>query len=140
MPKILIIINTIYHEKSIVTLVVLMAFTIAGFSQSLNKNTLCKKWYLEKYVVFYIKYSPDEKEKNDYILLRTDMTYICVDEGERSVGKWNYNDDENFFFLYDKSGEGLKFIVTTLKTNKMVLKVDIEEMKGVNIHFTTTKK
>ena len=124
-------------KKIILTLTILTAFVVAGFSQTLNKNMLCKKWYLEKYEIFWIDYEPEEKEKNDYIHLKSDMTYISIDEGEFSTGKWTYNAAKKHFILFDDKGEGLKFIVDELKDSVMTVNVDIEEMDGVDIHFIT---
>jgi len=124
-------------KKIILTFVALTFLTVNGFSQTLNKKTLCKKWYLEKYEIMCIDYEPEEKEKNDYILLKSDMTYVSVDEGVKSTGKWTYNDTKNYFTMYDKKGEGLKIIVDELKSNKMVLNIDIKELDRVDIHYVT---
>ena len=127
-------------KKTILTLTILATFAIASFSQTLNKNSLCKKWYLEKYEIFWIDYEPEANEKNDYILLKSDMTYISVDEGKKASGKWSFNSTKKYFTLYNKKGKGLKFFVDDLETNKMVLVVDIEELKDVDIHYKTKKK
>jgi len=68
-------------KKILLTAVLLTLLYVSGFSQTLNKKTLCKKWYLEKYEVMWVDYEPEEKEKNDYILLKSDMTYVGLDEG-----------------------------------------------------------
>jgi len=127
-------------KKIILTFVILTFLTVSGFSQNLNKETLCKKWYLEKYKVMRVDYEPEEKEKNDYILLKSDMTYVSVNEGVKSSGKWSYKDDKNYFTMYNKKGEGLKILVDELKANKMVLNIDIKEMDGVDIHYVTRKQ
>jgi len=114
----------------------LFASTFA-FSQDLNKNALCKKWYLEKYEFFWIDYSPDDNEKNDYILLKDDMTYQSIDEGEFSQGKWSYNNTEKYFIIYDKNNQELKFMVSELTTKSLVVTADIEDMEYVNIYFKT---
>ncbi len=67
------------------------------------------------------------------------MTYVSVDEGIKSSGKWKYNDDKDYFIMYNQKGEGLKIIVDELSANKMVVNIDIEEMDGVDIHYTTKK-
>ncbi len=127
-------------RKIVSAFLILTLFSVCGFSQTLNKETLCKKWYLEKYEVMWVDYEPEENEKNDYIHLKTDSTYISVDEGVESTGKWTYNDVDDYFTIYDKKGEGLILIVDKLKADKMVLNIDIEEMDGVDIHYTTKKE
>ena len=127
-------------KKIVLSTVLISVFAIVGFSQTLNKNTLCKKWYLQKYEVMWIDYTPKEKEKNDYIHLKTDMTYTTIDEGTFSMGKWKYNASKKYFILYNNKDEGLKFIVDELKKNTMIVNVEIEEMDGVDIHFGTKEK
>ena len=127
-------------KKIILTAVLLPFLYMSGFSQTLNKETLCKKWFLEKYEVMWIDYKPEEKEKNDYILLKTDMTYVSVDEGTKTFGKWTFNTEENYFTMFNDKGEGIKIVIDKLSINKMVLNIDIKEMDGVDIHYTTIKK
>ncbi len=126
--------------KGTITIAVLLfLISITGFSQTLNKETLCKKWHIEKYEFMWVDYEPDENEKNDYIHLKTDMTYISVDESVETTGKWTYNNDEKFFTMYNQKGEGLKIIVEKISANKMVVNIDIKEMDGLDIHYTTKK-
>ena len=126
-------------KKTFLISVVFLLISLAGFSQTLNKKTLCKKWYLEKYEIMWVDYEPEAKEKNDYILLKTDMTYVSVDEGVLTTGSWTFNNDEKFFTLYNQSKEGLKIVVDELSINKLVLNLAIKEMKGVDIHYTANK-
>ncbi|TXE15331.1 hypothetical protein ES692_17165 [Psychroserpens burtonensis] len=124
-------------KKILLTPVLLIFLHISGFSQTVNKETLSKKWYLEKYEVMWVDYQPDEKEKKDYILLKSDMTYVSVDEGTKTVGKWTFNTEKNYFTMYNNKGDGIKVIVDKLSVNRMVLNIDIKEMDGVDIHYTT---
>lgn len=126
-------------KKIILTSVLLLFLYMSGFSQTLNKETLCKKWYLEKYEVMWVDYEPEEKEKNDYILLKSDMTYASLDEGTKTFGKWTFNTEENYFTMFNDKGEGIKIIINKLSINKMVLNIDIKEMDGVDVHYTTKK-
>lgn len=126
-------------KKILLTPVLLIFLHISGFSQTVNKETLSKKWYLEKYEVMWVDYEPDEKEKNDYILLKTDMTYVSVDEGIETSGKWTFNTEKNYFTMFNNKRDVIKMIVDKLSINKMVFKIDIKEMDGVDIHYTTKK-
>ena len=126
-------------KKILLTPVLLIFLHISGFSQTVNKETLCKKWYLEKYEVMWVDYEPDEKEKNDYILLKTDMTYVSVDEGIETSGKWTFNAEKNYFTMFNNKRDGIKITIDKLSINKMVLNIEIKEMDGVDIHYTTKK-
>jgi hypothetical protein len=126
-------------KKILLTSVLITFLHISGFSQTVNKETLCKKWYLEKYQVMWVDYEPDEKEKNDYILLNTDMTYVSVDEGIKTSGKWTFNTEKNYFTMFNNKRDGIKITVDKLSINKMVLNIEIKEMDGVDIHYTIKK-
>tara|TARA_B100000809_G_C14721922_1_gene381730 strand:- start:133 stop:516 length:384 start_codon:yes stop_codon:yes gene_type:complete len=126
-------------KKILLTPVLLIFLHISGFSQTVNRETLCKKWYLEKYEVMWVDYEPDEKEKNDYILLKTDMTYVSVDEGIKISGKWTFNTEKNYFTMFNNKRDGIKITIDKLSINKMVLNIEIKEMDGVDIHYTTKK-
>jgi hypothetical protein len=126
-------------KKILLTAVLLTLLYMSGFSQTLNKKTLCKKWYLEKYEVMWVDYEPEEKEKNDYILLKSDMTYVGLDEGIKTSGKWTFNAAKKYFTVFNGKKEGIKFFIDELSVNKMVLNIDIKEMDGVDIHYTTKK-
>jgi hypothetical protein len=126
-------------KKILLTSVLITFLHISGFSQTVNKETLCKKWYLEKYQVLWVDYEPDEKEKNDYILLKTDMTYVSVDEGIKTSGKWTFNTEKNYFTMFNNKRDGIKITVDKLSINKMVLNIEIKEMDGVDIHYTIKK-
>lgn len=126
--------------KKIISSTILITYIgVSGFSQDLTEKTLCKKWDLEKYVVMWVDYEPEENEQNDYIMLKSDMTYTSIDEGILTSGKWTMHADENYFLMYDEKGEGIKFIVSELEEEKMVLSIDLEELDGVDIHFTSKK-
>lgn len=126
-------------KKILLTSVLISFLHISGFSQTVNKETLCKKWYLEKYQVLWVDYEPDEKEKNDYILLNTDMTYVSVDEGIKTSGKWTFNTEKNYFTMFNNKRDGIKITVDKLSIYKMVLNIEIKEMDGVDIHYTIKK-
>ena len=126
-------------KKILLTAVILPLFYMSGFSQTLNKETLCKKWYLEKYEVMWVDYETEENEENDYMLLKSDMTYESVDEGTKTSGKWTFDSEENYFTMYNSKGDGIKITVEELSLNRMVLNIDIKEMDGVDIHYTTKK-
>ena len=120
-------------------LIVLILVSLAGFAQTVNKKSLCNKWYLVKYQHNWVDYSPEEKEQNDYLLLHYNMTYESVSEGEKTNGTWKFNKNHNYFILYDKNQHGLKFIVNQLSTDKMVFNIDIEELEGIDIYYATKK-
>tara|TARA_B100000809_G_scaffold261450_1_gene310384 strand:+ start:21656 stop:21922 length:267 start_codon:yes stop_codon:yes gene_type:complete len=87
----------------------------------------------------WVAYEPEEKEKNDSILLQNDMTYVSVNQGIKTSGKWTFNTEENYFTMFNDKGESIKFIVNKLSIHSMVLNIDSKEMDGVDIQYTTKK-
>jgi hypothetical protein len=126
-------------KKLLLTTVILPLFYMSGFSQTLNKETLCKKWYLEKHEVIWVDYETEENEKTDYMLLKSGMTYERVDEGTKTSGKWIFNSEKNYFTMYNNKGDDIKITIDELLINSMVLNIDIKEMDGLDIHYTTKK-
>jgi hypothetical protein len=127
--------------KKIVLIIVTM---ISGFltikAQNLNKNVLCKKWYLHHYEYLWKKYEPEGKEKNDYIQFNNDMTYISVEDGKKSTGKWSFNAKDKYILMYDEKGDKVKLEVEELNTKEFVFEIDHDEMKGLEIHYSSYKK
>jgi len=126
-------------KNNFLTSVVLILITFTGYSQTVNKKSLCKKWHLAKYEHNWIDYAPEEKEKNDYILLKNNMTYESVSEGKKTRGKWKLNENHNYFILYDIKGNGLKFTITELSASNMVFNLEIKDMEEIDIHYSTKK-
>jgi len=127
-------------KKITLTLVGIMLYAGDAFSQTLNHDALCKKWCLEKYEVMWVDYEPEEIEEKDYILLNKDMTYQAVSEGDYSEGQWSFNKDDKYFVLYNADKEELKFLVESLKSDHMVVAIDVKELKGIDIHYINKQK
>jgi uncharacterized protein YlbG (UPF0298 family) len=125
-------------------LYLITAFTLLVFAttkaQNLTKSALCKKWYLHHYEYLWKKYEPETKEKNDYIYFSSDMTYISVDEGKKTTGKWSFNAKEKYILMYNEKEEKIKLEVEELNADKFVFEIDHSEMKGLEIHYSSVKK
>ncbi len=127
-------------KRSISITVLIVSVLFSASAQNLNKSSICKKWYMSHYEYYWIDFEPEANEKNDYILFNTNLTYESVDEGKKSTGKWSFNAKENNILMYDEKGEHLKLLVKDLDEDKFVFEIDIEEMKGVKIHYSSKKK
>ncbi len=127
-------------KKKVLTFVILCLIAITVFSQTLNKNTLCKKWYLHHYEHLWIDYEPEANEKNDFIQFNNDMTYVSVDIGQESSGKWSFNNKEKYILMYDTNDDYIKLLVKKLDSDAFVFEIEIKEMEGIEIHCSNTKK
>lgn len=123
-------------EILITLFAMLICASTIGQNVDVNKQNLCKKWNLEKYEIFWIDYDPEEIEKNDYINLKSDMTYESIDEGVYGTGTWDFitGRKDDYLVLKDEKEE-IKLIIDDLEKDKLVLLIDDEELIDVEIHF-----
>jgi hypothetical protein len=126
-------------KKTVLIMAFIMSVIATINAQSLSKSTLCKKWYLHHYEHMWIDYKPEKNEQNDYIQFNSDMTYISVDEGKKTNGKWSFNAKEKYILMYDEKGENVKLLVEDLDDDELVFEIDNNELKGVEIHYSSIK-
>ena len=127
-------------KKTILTTTLILISILSLTAQDITKEALCKKWYISHYKYLWKKYDPEAIEKNDYIFLKSDMTFISVDGGEKSTGRWTFNTGGKYVQLYNKDGENLKLEIEEITNTEFVFEIDDEEMKGLEIHYSSTKK
>jgi len=108
-------------------------------AQKIDKKSLAKKWKLVGYQYGKTWHKPSSKERGDYILLRNNQTYVSVSEGKTETGKWSLNTNGKYIRFWDKQGKSIRFFVRVLKTNRLVMKADIEDMREIDIHYVPTK-
>lgn len=106
---------------------------------SITIQNLSKKWNLEKYKVSFFEEAPEEKEKNDYIHLKSDMTFSSISEGAFEIGTWRLDVKKKRIYLSEKGAEGeLVFIINNLSSQKLVLIIDDpadSDAQYLKIHF-----
>lgn len=116
-----------------------ISFSTEAQSNGFTVQNLSKKWKLEKYKVFYFSEQPTEKEKNDYIHLKPDMTFSSISEGVYEEGSWQLDAKKSRIFLAkEKEEKELIFIVNDLSENELVLIIDDpndEDAQYLKIHF-----
>lgn len=124
-----------------IMLLILFLSTISGtmYSQKLDKNSLCKKWYLHHYEYLWKDYPLEEKEKNDYMIFNSDMTFTSVDEGIECSGKWSFDPKEKSILMKDSEKEEIKLLVKKINDDELIFKVDHKELKAITIHYSTSK-
>lgn len=102
-------------------------------------QNLSKKWKLDKYKVSFFSEAPAENEKNDYIHLKSDLTFDSISEGEIEAGSWRLDAIKKRIHLSKNNEEGeIVFIIDKLKTKKLVLIIDDpsdSDAKHLKIHF-----
>lgn len=111
---------------------------------SLTVNNLSKKWKLDKYRYFIFSEKPAENERDDFIHLKSDMTFDSVSEGIREDGKWRLNASRKRIYL-SKEGkaEEFVFIVESLSSDELILIIDDPsdgDAKNLKIYFKNLKK
>lgn len=98
---------------------------VSEFTSKINVQNLSKKWELDYYKFYFFSEDPAEEEKNDYIHLKSDMTYSSISEGEYDAGKWRLDIAQKRIFLSNNNEEGeLRLIIDDLSANQLVLIID----------------
>ncbi len=125
-------------KNRFISLLIVALFTFPTFGQKVpvTKSNLCKKWELEKYEILFIDYDIDPNEKNDYIHLKSNMTYESIDEGKYGTGTWSFinTKDECVLILKSKEGE-VRLFIKELRKDHLVLVIDDTELIDLKIHF-----
>jgi len=128
-----------YQRMILLTLSLWVMACYGAKAQAINKKNLTKKWKLSTYRYGNTDYKPSEKAQGDYIFLKDNLTYVSVDEGKMSAGKWRLNANGKFMTFWNKKGESMRFFIRALKTNRLVLRADIKDMQEIDIHYVLTK-
>jgi len=102
-------------------------------------DNLSRKWTLEKYSYLFFSEDPAPKERNDYILLKSDLSFESVSEAKYDSGKWRLDTEEKRIYL-SKKGEDdeLIFIIHELTDERLILIIDDSsdsDTKNLKIHF-----
>lgn len=124
--------------KRIFITCIVIILTVSVFAQKvpITKTNLCKKWKLEKYEIFFIDYDVEPNEKNDYINLKSNMTFESIDEGKYGTGTWLFinTKDERVLILKSEEGE-IRLLIKELRKDRLVLIIDDDELIDLKIHF-----
>ncbi len=100
---------------------------------TVDKQMLCKKWHLKKYVAFNTDSEPDENEKNDFLHLLPNMTYKSCDHGKHSKGNWILKEKQ--ITLFNSKKQELKLFIIELTDTKLIVNFNIDKLKNVDVHF-----
>ena len=100
--------------------IIMILFSATISAQS--KEVFCKKWHLKGYIYLGITFSPEEKEKNDYINFKTDNTFTTIDEGIFSEGIWKWDKNNKTIYLNNSSSkESLPMKLIKLSRNQLTV-------------------
>lgn len=106
---------------------------------SLTIQNLSKKWQLDKYKYLLFSEAPSEQEQDDYIHLKSDLTFESVSEGIKESGNWRLDAaKERIYLTQNGDSQALVFIVDNLSTKKLVLIIDDTsdaDAKHLKIYF-----
>jgi hypothetical protein len=106
---------------------------------NLTIQNLSKKWKLDKYKVSFFSEAPAENEKNDYIYLKSDLTFDSISEGEFEAGRWRLDAKKKRIYLSKKNEVGeIVFIIDEIEPKKLVLIIDDpsdSDAQYLKIHF-----
>jgi hypothetical protein len=121
--------------KIAIASLLIMAATSDMYAQQGEKNVIFNKWHLDGYVVEGKKYAPSNKEKEDYILFRDDMTFVSRSEGKEEEGTYILNTNGAYVLMIDENGEKIKAYITSISKQSLLLKYDLDEMQDIEVHY-----
>lgn len=131
-------------KMSVWTIVLTSLFAMTAKGQSNTHkgepNLLFNKWYLKKYVAEGQNYPTEKKEKGDYLLLKEDFTFSSKSEGKEEKGKYLLNTNGGYILMIDKKGEKVKVYITSLSKQSLILKYDLDEIKDIEVHYSSLVK
>jgi len=113
----------------------LMAATSQLCAQQGEKNEIFNKWFLDGYVVDGEKHTPNNNEKEDYILFRKDLTFVSKSEGTEERGTYILNVNGGYVIMIDDNGERFKAYIIAISKHSLILKYDINELKDIEVHY-----
>ena len=127
-------------KKWITSIALILISSIYYISaQEIKKDDLIKMWDLNSYKIGDKEYPPTNKEKDDYIHFKEDMTFDSMSEKKKESGTWMLNINGGYIIMVDDKGEKTKVYITTLTTNKLVLRFDIEEIRDIEIQYSSIR-
>lgn len=103
----------------------------------ISVQSLSKKWKLEEYNYYGYTETPSKKERNDFIELKSDMTYSCISEGVFGGGIWKLDVKTKRISLME-GDEEMRFFIDDLSDNQLTLILDDpseKEAKNLKIVF-----
>ena len=107
--------------------------------QSISIQNLSKKWKLDKYQYEEYTETPSDLEKNDFLHLKSDLTFSSITEGNVENGQWRLDVKEKRIFLFQKGVEGeMALIIHDLSVQQLVMSIDDptdEETRKLKIYY-----
>lgn len=106
---------------------------------SLTVQNLAKKWDLTQYRYLIFSEAPSAAEKDDYIHLKSDMTFASVTEGEYDTGQWRLDATAKRIYMTTPTEDGeLVLIVSELSAQQLVVTIDDpsdKEIQDLKIYY-----
>lgn len=123
------------------TLLILGLLVCAGatYSQEISKETLCKKWHLDKYIIDAIEYEPEKKEKDDYIYFNIDGSYRTISEGTFEQGTWIVNMNGGYIILKNDKEQTFKVYIISILSEVLMLRYDIQGIGDIDVKYKPLK-
>ncbi|MFT4734506.1 MAG: hypothetical protein ACI9K1_001463 [Arcticibacterium sp.] len=127
-------VKTSIWKIAITSLLTVMAISDIHAQQG-EKKVIFNKWHLDGYVVEGKKHAPSNKEREDYILFREDMTFASKSEGQDEKGTYILNTNGAYVLLIDENGEKIKAYIISISKQSLILKYDFDEIRDIEVHY-----
>ena len=124
-------------KKTSLLIIFLVSSTHYIYAQNLEKSDLFQTWYLDKYGDENDYYEVPKWEKEDYMILKDDMTFEIKTEGEIGKGTWMLNTNGTYLEIKYDSGELEKIYIIYATSRTLVLMFDIDEYREMEAHYVS---
>jgi hypothetical protein len=77
-------------------------------AEEIKTNLAGKEWKITKYEVFGVADAPKPEQINDKIFLKTDMSFVIMENGKEYKGKWNVMNPSVYILCKSATGSWSK--------------------------------
>ncbi|NMH88245.1 lipocalin family protein [Flavivirga algicola] len=121
------------------TVIMTMLFSASGCAQEIKNELLSHKWYLHAYHIENKTYSPEKKEKEDFIQFNNNMTFISKSEGNIEKGQYTLNSKDHYIEFKDNAKGVLRAYIISVDTKTLVLKYDVRELRAIEVVYKRSR-
>ncbi|CAL2081218.1 lipocalin family protein [Tenacibaculum sp. 190524A02b] len=114
--------------------IMLFLLSLSLFSQKGLKSKLYGKWQIESYEIFGEIHQPSLKERNDYILFKTNMFFEIFSEGNQDKGSWSFNKEAKISLITDDN-QSLEVTLLKITSDFLTIKYNTKDLDYIIFHY-----
>ena len=124
--------------KTLIFFIFIFSITTTAYTQSTDslKQKLSKEWKLKKYEQFGLIDDPIEEQKNDKIILKSDLTCTVVEGGKSYTGTWGL-DKTNVYIMCKLNNGTVKrqYKIISIQNKEAILEYQSPDLIRTKYHM-----